>query len=112
MTSSGSYDDYMTHILGIYSTRELAENGKLKYKEALDKFFDENPCPVDEETRKKIESYDITIDENGNNHVIDLYQDWSIKTYGVFEMSRDSWIIEKMIDVIDLQVIEDRTTNI
>ena len=112
MTSSGSYDDYMTHILGVYSTRELAEEGKVKYKEALDKFFDANPCPVDEETREKIEFYDITIDENGDNSVIDLYQDWSIKTYGVFEMSKDSWIIEKMINRIDLQVIEDRTTNI
>lgn len=112
MTSSGSYDDYITHILGIYSTVDLAETGKVEYKEALDKFFNENPCPVDDETREKIESYDITIDDAGDNSLIDLYQDWSIKTYGVFGMSRDSWIIEKIMDQIDLQVIEDRTTNI
>jgi hypothetical protein len=113
MTSSGSYDDYMTHILGIYSTLDLAEEGKVKYKEALDKFFDENPCPIDEETREKIESYEITIDENNDdNSLIDLYQGWSIKTYGVFEMSRDPWITSKIINQTDLKIIEDRTVNI
>jgi hypothetical protein len=109
MTSSGSYDDYMTHILGVYSTRELAEDGKVKYKEALDKFFDENPCPVDGETRKRIESYDITVDGDGDNSLIDLYQNWFIKTCGVFEMLKDSWIIEKTLNQIDLELIDDRT---
>jgi hypothetical protein len=111
MASSGSYDDYMTHILGVYSTRELAEVGKIKYKEALDKFFAENPCPVDEETRERIESYEITIDEDGDNSMIDLYQDWFIKTSGVFEMLKDAWIIERNLNEIDLKVIDDRTTH-
>ena len=112
MTSSGFHDDYITHILGIYSTWDLAEAGKTLYREALDKFFNENPCPVDEETREKIESYEITIDDADDNSLIDLYQNWSIKTYGVFVMSRDPWIVEKVMDQIDLQVMEDRTINI
>jgi len=112
MTSSGSYDDYMTHILGVYSSKELAEEGKIKYIEALDQFFAMNPCPVDEKTREKIESYEITIDDNGENTLIDLYQDWYFKTCSVFELSRDPWIIEKIIDQIDLKVIEDRSITV
>lgn len=112
MTSSGSYDDYRTHILGVYSGKELAEEGKIKYTEALNKFFDINQCPVDEKTREKIESYEIKIDANGENTQIDLYHDWYFRTIGVFEMSRDTWIIEKMTDQIDLKVIDDKSIGI
>jgi hypothetical protein len=108
MTSSGAYDDYMTHILGIYSTQELAEEGKVKYKEALDKFFADNPCPVDEETKEKLDSYDIMLDDLDDS-LADLYQDWFIKTGGVYSMCESSWIVEKILNETDTGLIDDRT---
>lgn len=110
MTSSGSYDDYMTHVIGIYDSMEMAETGKNEYGDAIAKFFDENPCPVDEETREKIESYDITIDEeNDDNSLIDLYQDWVFKTDGVYDMCKDAWIVERILNKTNLEIIDDRS---
>jgi hypothetical protein len=108
MTSSGSYDDYRTHVIGIYTSMERAENGKNEYAEAIVKFFDENPCPVDSETAEKIDNYDITIDDE-NKPEFELYQDWVFKTDGVSDMCRDAWIVEKVLNKTDLEIIDDRS---
>ena len=108
MTSSGSYDDYMTHVIGIYTSMERAEKGKNEYAEAIVKFFDENPCPVDAETAEKIDNYDITIDDE-NKPEFELYQDWVFKTDGVSDMCRDAWIVEKVLNKTDLEIIDDRS---
>ena len=106
MASSGAYDDYRTHIIGIYSSMEMAEIGRSEYSEAITKFFDDNPCPVDPETAEKIEAYDVTIDDND---IIELYNNWSFKTDGVSSICKDPWIVESFLNKTDLGLIEDRT---
>lgn len=108
MTSTGSYEDYMTHIIGIYTSEEMAENGKIEYTEALANFFKSNPCPVNAEIAKKIESYEVTIDDD-DNPAIELYQDWLFKTSGVSEISKEAWIVERILNKTDLDLIEHRT---
>jgi hypothetical protein len=107
MTSSGFYEDYVTHIIGIYTSEEMAENGKIKYKGSLAKFFESNPCPVDDEIARKIESYEIFI-EDDDNPSIELYNDWVYKTEGVSTMCKDPWIIEMVLNKTNLKIIEDR----
>ena len=107
MTSSGSYDDYMTHIVGIYTSAEMAEIGKGEYSDAITKFFDENPCPVDAETMEKIENYEINIEDEDNSN-IELYNDWVYKTYGVSEMCKNAWVVEKILNKTNLELIENR----
>jgi hypothetical protein len=107
MTSSGEYDDYVKHIIGIYGSIEMAEEGKREYKESLAKFFEANPCPVDDEIARKIESYEISI-EDDDNPSIELYNDWVYKTEGVSTMCKDPWIIEMVLNKTNLKIIEDR----
>jgi hypothetical protein len=108
MTSSGSYDDYMTHVIGIYNSMEMAETGKNEYGDAIAKFFNENPCPVDAETAERIENYDIIIDDE-NNPEVELYQDWVFKTDGVYDMCKDAWIVERILNKTNLEIIDDRS---
>lgn len=108
MTSSGSYDDYMTHVIGIYNSMEMAETGKNEYGDAIAKFFNENPCPVDAETAERIENYDIIIDDE-NNQEVELYQDWVFKTDGVYDMCKDAWIVERILNKTNLEIIDDRS---
>lgn len=107
MGSAGEHEDYITHIIGIYGSMEMAENGRIEYKEALAKFFEANPCPVDEEIAKKIEAYEISI-EDDDNPSLELYYDWVFKTEGVSAMCKDAWIIERVLNKTNLKLIEDR----
>lgn len=48
-TSQGSYDDYHTIDLGIYNTRELAEEGFKEFLRQVEKIKNDNICPLSEE---------------------------------------------------------------
>ena len=71
-TSSGSYDDYYNIDLGIYSSRELAEQAGEDFLSKVEEIKRNNPCPLSEETFYDIENYCGNVSEVDQN----TYTQW------------------------------------
>ena len=53
MTSSGAYDDYRTHIIGIYSSMEMAEREEVNILKLLLSFLMIIPARLIQRLQKK-----------------------------------------------------------
>jgi len=102
------YDDYHQIDIGTYSSKELALAAKEEFLLEVQKILDANPCPIDNETIKKIENYNMgEYEDEEQQRIEDLYTDWKYgAVYSVTELNlTDTRITEVEVDSTNLDFL-------